>query len=89
MVADIYKAVEKSGGIEYTRDKVASFQTSRGSKYTFTDEGTVTRFKEKTGGYFEASDVIVFLPPSVEMMANLHKQDMLNLVKILLQSHRT
>jgi hypothetical protein len=41
---------------------VEKFETSRGSVYTFLDDGRVSRFKTKTNEQMDPQDIIVFIP---------------------------
>jgi hypothetical protein len=46
--------------------RVTSFKTSKGSVYTYDEEGKTTRFKTATGEMDERDDITVFLPLSAE-----------------------
>lgn len=42
--------------------KPVSFETERGSVYSYDEQGKVTRFKKATGETLEKSDVVAFIP---------------------------
>lgn len=61
----------------YSVKDVETFETSRGSVYTFLDDGRVSRFKTKTNEQMEPQDIIVFVP-DFDFLKDMMKPEILS-----------